>query len=397
MFKNITRTVWIISIISLLNDFSSEMLYPIIPLYLKQIGYGSLIIGILEGMAECTAGLSKIYMGSLSDQFQKRLPFIQMGYALSILSRPLIGISNYMALIFSARAIDRAGKGIRTGARDALLAEEATPITKAQVFGLHRSMDTLGAVLGPLFALVFLYFYPEKYKLLFLISIIPGIFSIGFTFLIKEKKGLIQQPSKPQISFSENFSFYKKAPKSYLTILLFLIIFSLVNSSDLFLLLRAKESGVSESHLIGLYILFNLVYALFSYPIGKLADRYSKINIFLIGLVIYALVYFLFSTKLSHTTIIISFILYGLFYAFTNGIIKAILVETVPSENKGAAIGLYEGFNSIGLLVANLTTGFIWYQWGPEIAFISISFIVFVIAILIKINSKKLQAYQVKR
>ena len=110
MFKNITRTVWIISIISLLNDFSSEMLYPIIPLYLKQIGYGSLIIGILEGMAECTAGLSKIYMGSLSDQFQKRLPFIQMGYALSILSRPLIGISNYIALIFSARAIDRAGK-----------------------------------------------------------------------------------------------------------------------------------------------------------------------------------------------------------------------------------------------------------------------------------------------
>ena len=165
------------------------MLYPIIPLYLKQIGYGSLIIGILEGMAECTAGLSKIYMGSLSDKFQKRLPFIQMGYALSILSRPLIGISNYLSLIFSARAIDRAGKGIRTGARDALLAEEATPITKAQVFGLHRSMDTLGAVLGPLFALVFLYFYPEKYKLLFLISIIPGIFSIAFTFLIKEKKG----------------------------------------------------------------------------------------------------------------------------------------------------------------------------------------------------------------
>jgi MFS family permease len=161
-------------------------------------------------------------------------------------------------------------------------------------------------------------------------------------------------------------------------------------------LLRAKESGVSETQLIGLYILFNLVYAIFSYPIGKLADRYSKMNIFLIGLFIYATVYLLLSKNINHTTIVVSFILYGLFYAFTNGIIKAILVETVPSENKGAAIGFYEGFNSIGLLVANLTTGFIWYQWGPETAFISISVIVFVIAILMKINSKKIQPYQEK-
>ena len=396
MFKNITRTVWIISIVSLLNDFSSEMLYPIIPLYLKQIGYGSLIIGILEGIAECTAGFSKMYMGSLSDKFQKRLPFIQMGYALSILSRPLIGISNYIALIFSARAFDRIGKGIRTGARDALLAEEATSSTNAQVFGLHRSMDTLGAVLGPLAALLFLYFNPEKYKLLFLISLIPGIFSMVFTLFIKEKKETFLLPSKPTFSLSENFSFYKKAPKPYLTILLFLIIFSLVNSSDLFLLLRAKEIGISETKLIGLYILFNLVYATFSFPIGKLADRYRKINIFLIGLFIYAIAYFLFSKNLNYATIIISFILYGLFYAFTNGIIKAILVETIPSESKGAAIGFYEGVNSIGLLFANLITGFLWYQWGAQTAFMTISIIVFAIAILMTINIKKLQPNKAK-
>ena len=390
MFKNITRTVWVISIISLLNDFSSEMLYPIIPLYLKQIGYGSLIIGILEGIAECSAGFSKMYMGSLSDKFQKRLPFIQIGYALSILSRPLIGISNYISLLFTARALDRIGKGIRTGARDALLVEEATSSTKAQVFGLHRSMDTLGAVLGPLFALLFLYFYPEKYKLLFLISILPGIFSIACSFVIKEKKSQLQEPSKPTFSLSENFSFYKKAPKPYLTLLLFLIPFSLVNSSDMFLLLKVKENGFSETQLIGLYILFNLVYAIFSYPIGKLADRYSKINIFLIGLFIYATVYLLLSKNINHATIVISFILYGLFYAFTNGIIKAILVETVPSENKGAAIGFYEGLNSIGLLIANLATGFLWYQWGPQTAFISISIIVFALAILMKIYTKKI-------
>jgi MFS family permease len=396
MFKNITRTVWIISIVSLLNDFSSEMLYPVIPLYLKQIGYGSLIIGILEGIAECIAGFSKMYMGSLSDKFQKRLPFIQIGYALSILSRPLIGISNYIGLIFSARAFDRIGKGIRTGARDALLADEATSSTKAQVFGFHRSMDTLGAVLGPLAALLFLYFNPEKYKLLFLISLVPGIFSIVFTFFIKEKKETFLLPPKPTFSLSENFSFYKKAPKQYLTIVFFLIIFSLVNSSDLFLLLRAKEIGVSETKLIGLYILFNLVYATFSFPIGKLADRYSKINIFLIGLFIYAIAYFLFSRNLHFGTLIVSFFLYGLFYAFTNGIIKAILVETIPSESKGAAIGFYEGVNSIGLLFANLITGFLWYQWGAQTAFMTISIIVFAIAIIMTINIKKLQPNKAK-
>lgn len=396
MFKNITRTVWIISIVSLLNDFSSEMLYPVIPLYLKQIGYGSLIIGILEGIAECIAGFSKMYMGSLSDKFQKRLPFIQIGYALSILSRPLIGISNYIALIFSARAFDRIGKGIRTGARDALLADEATSSTKAQVFGLHRSMDTLGAVLGPLAALLFLYFNPEKYKLLFLISLVPGIFSIVFTFFIKEKKETFLLPPKPTFSLSENFSFYKKAPKQYLTIVFFLIIFSLVNSSDLFLLLRAKEIGISETKLIGLYILFNLVYATFSFPIGKLADRYRKMNIFLIGLFIYAIAYYLFSKNLNYTTLIITFLLYGLFYAFTNGIIKAILVETIASESKGAAIGFYEGVNSIGLLFANLITGFLWYQWGAQTAFMTISIIVFAIAIIMTINIKKLQPNKAK-
>jgi MFS family permease len=234
-----------------------------------------------------------------------------------------------------------------------------------------------------LFDLLFLYFYPEKYKLLFLISILPGIFSIACSFVIKEKKSQLQEPSKPTFSLSENFSFYKKAPKPYFTLLLFLIPFSLVNSSDMFLLLKAKENGVSETQLIGLYILFNLVYAIFSYPI-------SKINIFLIGLFIYATVYLLLSKNINHATIVISFILYGLFYAFTNGIIKAILVETVPSENKGAAIGFYEGLNSIGLLIANLATGFLWYQWGPQTAFISISIIVFALAILMKIYTKKI-------
>src|SRR4249919_1630514 len=158
--KYLTRTIWILSLISLLTDVASEMLYPIMPIYLKSIGFSVLLIGILEGIAEATAGLSKGYFGKLSDNSRKRVPFVQLGYALSALSKPMMAVFVYPAWIFLARTVDRLGKGIRTGARDALLSDEATPATKGRVFGFHRSMDTLGAVAGPALALLYLHFYP---------------------------------------------------------------------------------------------------------------------------------------------------------------------------------------------------------------------------------------------
>ena len=162
--KYITRTVWVLSLVSLFTDAASEMLYPIMPIYLKSIGFSIVLIGILEGFAEATAGFSKGYFGKLSDNAGKRIPFVQIGYAFSAISKPMMAIFIYPIWIFFARTIDRFGKGIRTGARDALLSDEATSETKGQVFGFHRSMDTLGAVIGPSLALIYLYFYPQDYK-----------------------------------------------------------------------------------------------------------------------------------------------------------------------------------------------------------------------------------------
>jgi len=179
--KTITRTVWILSLISLFTDTASEMLYPIMPVFLESIGFSVVLIGILEGIAEATAGLCKGYFGKLSDNSGKRAPFIQLGYSLSAISKPMMILFIYPAWIFFARTIDRFGKGLRTGARDAMLSDEATPQTKGKVFGFHRSMDTLGAVLGPIVALVYLYFRPNDYKTLFLIAFLPGLaaFPIG--------------------------------------------------------------------------------------------------------------------------------------------------------------------------------------------------------------------------
>lgn len=183
--KHISRTVWILSVVSLLTDTASEMLYPIMPIYLKSIGFSIVLIGILEGIAEATAGLSKGYFGKRSDLSGKRVPFVQLGYAFSAISKPMMAAFIFPIWIFFARTIDRLGKGIRTGARDAILSAEATPETKGKVFGFHRSMDTFGAVLGPAFALLYLYYYPQDYKTLFLIAFLPGLLAVSASFSLR--------------------------------------------------------------------------------------------------------------------------------------------------------------------------------------------------------------------
>ncbi|MBC7587758.1 MAG: MFS transporter, partial [Chitinophagaceae bacterium] len=185
--KYITRTVWILSLVSLFTDMASEMLYPIMPIYLKEIGFSIILIGILEGVAEAVAGLSKGYFGKLSDNAGKRVPFVQIGYVFSAISKPMMAFFIYPLWIFFARTIDRFGKGIRTGARDAILSDEATPETKGKIFGFHRSMDTFGAVLGPAFALLYLYFNPQDYTTLFYIAFIPGCIAILASLFLKDK------------------------------------------------------------------------------------------------------------------------------------------------------------------------------------------------------------------
>jgi MFS family permease len=388
MFKQITRTVWFISLISLFNDCSSEMLYPIFPLYLAQIGYGTVFIGFMEGVAECVAGLTKIYTGSLSDKFQKRLPFIQVGYALSILSKPIIGLLQYAFPILLSRTSDRIGKGIRSGARDAMLGDESTYENRAEVFGFHRSMDTIGAIIGPLIAMLYLHFHPDDYKTIFLITIVPGIFALVITFLLKDKKMESTQVKTSYTGFS-HFTYLKRAPKAYIIFLIPLLIFSLINSSDMFLLLRAKEIGFSTDKTIFLYLLFTIAFALFAYPIGKLADKFGRMRMLKFGLCLYAIAYFIFASADTYWAIVVGFILYGLYYAFTQGIIKTIFISLVPANEKASAIGLYEGINSFGLLFASFFAGIIWNWQGSNFLFFTTASICFLIVLCMQILNKK--------
>jgi len=244
--KSITRTIWILSLVSLFTDMASEMLYPVMPIYLKTIGFSILLIGILEGVAEAIAGLSKGYFGRWSDQSGRRVPFVQIGYALSALSKPLMAVFVYPLWIFGARTLDRMGKGIRTGARDAILSDEATEKTKGKIFGFHRSMDTLGAVLGPSLALLFLYFYPAHYKTLFLVAFLPGVIATSTTLLLKDKNLVSKNNPTPARLFSF-LQYWKESPVLYRKVVTGLLVFALFNSSDAFLLLKAKQAGLKDT------------------------------------------------------------------------------------------------------------------------------------------------------
>ena len=213
MRRILTRTILIVSFVSLFTDIASEMLYPVIPLYLSSIGFSALLIGILEGLAEATAGVSKGFFGNLSDKMGRRVPFVQWGYILSALAKPLMVIFTWPGWVFFTRTLDRFGKGIRTGARDAMLSDESTPETKGRVFGFHRAMDTLGAVMGPAIALVYLYYHPRAYTTLFVIAFAPGLLALLSTLLIKEKKKPVTEKKEiTQPRLFAFFSYWKNSP-----------------------------------------------------------------------------------------------------------------------------------------------------------------------------------------
>src|SRR6185436_2971412 len=277
----ITRTVLILSIVSLFADIASELLYPVIPVYLEEIGFSVLWIGILEGVANFTSGISKGYFGKLSDEKGMRLPFVKLGYFLSAISKPMMALFVYPLWIFFARTVDRLGKGVRTAARDALLSQEATKETKGRVFGFHRGMDTAGATIGPALALLFLYYYPGEYKTIFYIAFIPGLVSVALIFLLKEKKQPVSTLAKG--NFFSFFKYYKIATPQYKRLVTGLLLFALFNSSDIFLLLKTKEITNDDSTTIAAYVFYNLVFAVASYPLGALADKLSFKKVFLSG------------------------------------------------------------------------------------------------------------------
>lgn len=370
--KILTRSILILSFVSFLTDISSEMLYPIMPIYLKSIGFSVVLIGVLEGLAEATAGLSKGYFGKMSDLSGKRVPFVRAGYMMSAISKPMMGMLIYPVWIFFARTIDRLGKGIRTSARDAILSDETTPEHKAKVFGFHRGMDTLGAVLGPVFALIYLYFYPEQYRTLFFVAFIPAVSGVVFTFILKDKNKADQRTvsKSEKKKFFSFLSYWKVSGKEYKKLVAGLFAFTLLNSSDIFLLLMVKNLGFPDDKVIFVYIFYNLVYALSAFPIGILADKIGFKNNYIIGLILFAVVYGSMALDPGIGFLFFIFFLYGLYASSTEGVSKAWITNISEKKDTATALGFYSGLNSIFSLIASSLAGWLWFSYGPDVMFI---------------------------
>lgn len=395
----INRTIFILSMVSLLADIASEMLYPVIPAYLQEIGFSVFMIGVLEGLVNFTAGFSKGYFGKKSDERGLRLPFVKLGYLLSNLSKPMMAIFTFPAWIFLVRTLDRLGKGVRTAARDALLSQQATPQTKARVFGFHRSMDTVGAAIGPVIALVFLFQYPGHYKTLFYLAFFPGIIAILLIFLLREKKQPVSTLEKG--NFFSYFNYWKIASPEFKAIVPGLLVFALFNSSDIFLLLVTKQvlngrsvnffgtSFNSDTITIAAYILYNLIYAAASYPMGVLADRLGYRKVILFGFLIFAGVYAGFAFADSISLIFILFGIYGLYAAATEGVIKAWITNLSQDSDTATAVGFYTSCESICTLFASVIAGAIWTNSGAAVTFLSTAGITVLVCLYLIFRSKK--------
>lgn len=382
----LTKTVLILSAVSLLNDVAGELLYPVLPLYMASIGYGALWIGILEGFAEAISGLTKGWFGEWSDRRGMRLPFVRIGYLLSALSKPLLALFASAPWTILMRSSDRLGKGIRSGARDALLADEGEAASRGKIFGFHRAVDTAGAVIGPSLALLWLAFHKgENYQSLFLYALIPGMICVLLLFLIKEKQKQIKSNRLPPSPFS-SFAYWKNANPDYRKLIGGIVAFTLFNSSDMFLLLLVKlifKFGIHIGHyavssdmlVVGCYVFYNLIYALSSYPAGFLADKFSPKRMLIIGYGCFALAYggmaFVAFGHANLIVVLFCFLIYGIYSACTDGVSKAWVSVLCKKEEKGIALGLFAGLLSMATLIASIGAGLLWTFATPIFVFLS--------------------------
>ena len=364
-----------------MTDISSEMVYPLLPIYLvTQLGAGPAILGFIEGIAESLASLFKVFSGYFSDKIKSRKPFTIFGYTSSTIGKFFLFIATNWVYVLAARVIDRFGKGIRTAPRDALIADSAKEGKKGAAFGLHRAMDTLGASIGVLSAyLLITHFSPsegggsrygfnqwlgrDNFKYIFLLSLIPAFLGIIFLFLVKEKK--IEIKNRP-----ENLKFrWRALDKRLKLFLIFTFIFTLGNSSNQFLLLRAKDLGSSLSEVVLFYLVYNISYALVSYPAAYFSDRIGRKKILVLGYLFYGLVYLGFALNHSLSNFWFLFGIYGLYIGFTEGVEKALIADIAPSELRATSIGLHATFVGIGLFPASVFAGILWKFFGAAAPF----------------------------
>lgn len=363
------RNIIILGFISFFMDISSEMVYPIIPLYLTAaFGATPALVGIIEGIAESTASLLKVFSGYVTDKYKRKKPIAFIGYTTGLLYKLALLFASSWAGILTARVIDRFGKGIRTAPRDVMVSESAQENAMGKSFGIHKALDMAGSAIGILLSYLLLRNLgngAENYQMVFAISIVPSLLALALFAFVKEKKEPRQVRQRER--FWSNLSALDSRLKLYLLIV---FLFTLGNSSNTFLLLRAKSAGFNDINVILLYFLYNITASLLAIPFGKLSDRIGRKNVLTVGYLTFSIVYFGFAFSTRQLSFVAIFILYGVFTAMTAGVERALIAEISPKELTGTMLGLHSTITGIALLPASMICGFLWNAFGTAVPFV---------------------------
>jgi MFS family permease len=383
--KPLPRDVVVLGWVSFFNDVSSEMIYPLLPLFMVAVlGASATSLGWVEGIAQAVVAVLTAWAGLRSDRFRRRVPYVRIGYALPVAGKALLIGAVAWPMVLLGRTIDRVGKGIRSSPRDALIADTTSAQDRGRAFGLHRAMDSAGAVVGVLLSAVLLWWLSGSpvegasvaqtehtaaaFRTIFAVAAVLGLAAVGFTFALREPSHEEATPASTTATASGTGLGLGGLSRGYWKVMVLLIVFSLANSSDTFLLLRAVEIGLAPWEVVLLYALFSLVYTVVSYPAGVISDRFGRWRVIAVGWVLYAAVY-LGLTKAGTVSIWPLLAVYGVYIALTDGVGKALLADHVPRERRGFAIGLFYMATGVTTLVSSVIAGVLWDRVGPAAPF----------------------------
>lgn len=366
----IPRSIWVLGIVSMLMDVSSEMIHGLLPVYLVTVlGASAQTVGVIEGVAEATASVTKVFSGAISDWLGKRKWLTALGYGLAAFTKPIFPLANGIGWLVAARFIDRVGKGIRGAPRDALIADIAPPELRGASFGLRQSLDTVGAVVGPLLAVVLMLALSGDIKAVFWIAVIPAFLSmLLIIFGVSEPDSkTAARPARFPLHMDE----FRKLPLVYWYVVAIAMVFTLARFSEAFLILRAQSAGVSNVYVPIVLVVMNIAYAAAAYPAGVMSDNGGRMKLLMIGLVLLIAADLVLAAVPGLSGIAMGVVLWGLHMAFSQGLFAALVADTSPPELRGTAFGLFNLLTGLSLLAASVVAGMLWDRFGPQTTFLA--------------------------
>ncbi|HXE47584.1 MAG TPA: MFS transporter [Ramlibacter sp.] len=360
--------IWALGLVSLLMDVSSELIHSLLPVFLvTTLGTTVLVVGLIEGAAEATALIVKVFSGVLSDYWGRRKPLALLGYGLAAVSKPLFALASTSGLVFSARLIDRVGKGIRGAPRDALIADIAPPAIRGAAFGLRQALDTVGAFLGPLLAIGFMLLWANDFRAVFWVAVIPALLSVALlVFAVHEPP----QPAGERHGNPIRRENLRRLGRDYWWIVAVGAVFTLARFSEAFLILRAQQGGLATAWTPLVLIAMNLVYSVGAYPFGQLSDKMSHRALLAWGLAVLIAADLLLAASQAGPVLWGGIALWGLHMAMTQGLLSAMVAKAAPADLRGTAFGFFNLMSGLALLAASGVAGLLWDQWGAPVTFL---------------------------